>query len=66
MLGRDGGGVTEKRGLGMERTGGRGHVADRHAPCIISHMKSKLKGFDKSGAWPMNVNIQPDNYHQLI
>jgi len=29
-------------------------------------MKSKLKGFDKLGAWPTHVNFQPDNKRQPL
>ena len=29
------------------------------APSNLLHMKSKLDGFDKLGAWPIHVNFQP-------
>ena len=35
------------------------NVIDRHASYNISHMDSKLIGFDKLGAWPIQVNFQP-------
>jgi hypothetical protein len=36
------------------------HLCLTHqAPFNLLHRKSKLSGFDKSGAWPMLVNFQP-------
>jgi hypothetical protein len=32
---------------------------NRHAPSNLSHMNSKLSGFDKLGAWLMYVNFPP-------
>jgi len=34
-------------------------VVDRHALYTHQHLKSKPYGFDKSGAWPIQVNFQP-------
>jgi hypothetical protein len=39
---------------------------NRHAPFNLLHIKSKLKGFDKLGAWSTHVNFQPSNKRQLL